>query len=393
MDIKKKEVENMDTEINEDTKKTDEKIVLKEDATSLVSTIFTKANFILIAWFLGIYFITYFILGYFFPGSATNNQSLLSKTIDILLVTCFLIIVITTFYSMSDSQKENFFSNFLSGFKDFVNNPNSLLSVFSFILIFYLIIYLFRFPMTAEEKSMGLSFIENTTWVLFIILIVVNFFKYLLKIPIIDILTKLFVLEEKKDEDNTKEKKVGEQGEEVFNVSNNLYTYEDAQAICSAYDAKLATYDQIESAYNDGAEWCNYGWSDGQMIFFPTQKTTWDKLQKIENHKNDCGRPGVNGGYIANPYAKFGVNCYGKKPKASDADIARMNANKGHIYPKNKKDIELEEKVNYWKQNADKMLNINAFNVNRWFENWTGAVTGNTVVAGNTIVAGNTVCK
>ena len=383
MDNKKKEVENIDTEKKEDTKKTAEKMDLKEDATSIVSTIFTKSNFILIAWFLGIYFIAYFILGYFFPGSTTNNKSLLSKTIDILIVTCFLIIVITTFYSMSDSQKDKFLPNFLSGFKDFVNNPNSLLSVFSFILVFYLIIYLFRLPMTAEEKSMGISFIETITWVLFIILMVVNFFKYLLKIPIIDILSKLFVLEEKKDEDKKEEKKE-EQSDEVFNVSNNLYTYEDAQAICSAYDAKLATYDQVEAAYNDGAEWCNYGWSDGQMIFFPTQKSTWDKLQKTKDHKNDCGRPGVNGGYIANPYAKFGVNCYGKKPKASDADISRMNANKDNVFPKNKKDIELEEKVNYWKQNADKMLNINAFNVNRWFENWSGAVTGNSI-AGNTV--------
>jgi hypothetical protein len=282
---------------------------------------------------------------------------------------------------MSDSQKDNFLPNFLSGFKDFVNNPNSLLSMVSFILVFYLIIYLFRFPMTEETKSMGISFIETSSWILIILLIVVNFFKYILQIPIVDILNDMVNLAEKKKEkkDEKKDEKPQEQGDEVFNVANNLYTYEDAKAICSAYDAKLATYDQIETSYNDGAEWCNYGWSDGQMIFFPTQKTTWDKLQKTDDHKNDCGRPGVNGGYIANPYAKFGVNCYGKKPPASDADVARMNASKDHVYPKNKKDIELEEKVNYWKQNADKMLNINAFNVNRWFESWSGTTSGNTV--------------
>ena len=380
MDNKKKEVENIDTEKKEDSKKTDEKSDLKEDAKSLVSTIFTKANFILIAWFLGIYFIAYFILGYFFPSSSVNSQGLLSRTIDILLVTCFLIIVITTFYSMSDSQKDNFLPNFLSGFKDFVNNPNSLLSMVSFILVFYLIIYLFRFPMTEETKSMGISFIETSSWILIILLIVVNFFKYILQIPIVDILNDMVNLaEKKKEKKEKKDEKPQEQGDEVFNVSNNLYTYEDAKAICSAYDAKLATYDQIESSYNDGAEWCNYGWSDGQMIFFPTQKTTWDKLQKTDDHKNDCGRPGVNGGYIANPYAKFGVNCYGKKPKANDTDMARMNASKDHLYPKNKKDIELEEKVNYWKQNADKMLNINSFNANRWFESWSGTTSGNTV--------------
>ena len=126
--------------------------------------------------------------------------------------------------------------------------------------------------------------------------------------------------------------------DEVFNVSNNLYTYEDAQAVCSAFGAKIANYDQIENAYNNGAEWCSYGWSEDQMAYFPTQKSTWDKLQKKPKHKNNCGRPGVNGGYIANPYVKFGVNCYGKKPKATDADIDRLNAKQNQVFPKSKKD-------------------------------------------------------
>ena len=58
---------------------------------------------------------------------------------------------------------------------------------------------------------------------------------------------------------------------------------------------------QIEDAYKSGAEWCNYGWSDNQLALFPTQKTTWHKLQKIKGHKHDCGRAGINGGFIANP--------------------------------------------------------------------------------------------
>jgi hypothetical protein len=377
MDNNKTEIENEVIENIED--KITEKTDTPADNSSTNSGIFNKSNFILIAWFLGIYFIAYFILGYFFPGSALTNQGLLSKTIDILLVACFLIIIITTFYSMNDNQKENFISNFLLWFKDFLNNPNSLLIMVSFILVLYLVAYLFRFPMTSETKSMGLSFIESTSWILIILLMVVNFFNYFLQIPIIDILINLFGLEETKEEEKKEEEPPLEQGDEVFNVSNNLYTYEDAQAICTSYDAKLATYDQIEAAYNDGAEWCNYGWSDGQMIFFPTQKASWDKLQQTDDHKNDCGRPGVNGGYNANPYAKFGVNCFGKKPKAKNSDINHMNSKQNVIYPKNKKDIELDEKVNYWKKNADKMLNINSFNANRWFESWSGTYSGNTV--------------
>ena len=41
--------------------------------------------------------------------------------------------------------------------------------------------------------------------------------------------------------------------EEVFHVGNNLYNYKEAKAVCKAYGADLADYDQIEKAYMDGA--------------------------------------------------------------------------------------------------------------------------------------------
>jgi hypothetical protein len=96
---------------------------------------------------------------------------------------------------------------------------------------------------------------------------------------------------------------------QVFNIPGNYYTYDNAKAVCTAYGANLATYQQVEDAYKNGGEWCNYGWSDGQMALFPTQQNTFNNLQKIKGHEHDCGRPGVNGGYIANQNIKFGVNC------------------------------------------------------------------------------------
>jgi len=102
---------------------------------------------------------------------------------------------------------------------------------------------------------------------------------------------------------------------EVFYVSGNNYTYQDAPALCAAYDADLATYDQVSEAYSTGAEWCGYGWTQGGMALFPTQDSTWQALQNEVSitNKTACGRPGVNGGYF-DPDTKFGVNCYGVKP-------------------------------------------------------------------------------
>ena len=107
-------------------------------------------------------------------------------------------------------------------------------------------------------------------------------------------------------------------GSEVFHIADNNYTYTDAPAVCAAYDAQLATLEQIIDAYNHGAEWCGYGWSAGGMALYPTQKGTWDALQQEVDQakKTACGRPGVNGGYF-DPASKFGVNCYGIKPQGN----------------------------------------------------------------------------
>ena len=103
---------------------------------------------------------------------------------------------------------------------------------------------------------------------------------------------------------------------EVFHISGNNYTFEEAPAVCAAYGAELATYDQLTEAFSLGAEWCGYGWSAAAMALYPTQEATWSALQMNpkESSRTACGRPGVNGGYF-DPKMKFGVNCYGVKPK------------------------------------------------------------------------------
>lgn len=158
---------------------------------------------------------------------------------------------------------------------------------------------------------------------------------------------------------------LAEDGNEVFNISNNLYTYDEANAICQVFDARLATYDEVENAYNDGGEWCNYGWSANQMALFPTQKDTWNRLQQTATHKNDCGRPGVNGGYMDNPNLKFGVNCYGKKPKYTEKDIS------GSVVQFNNKaaavSVEEQARIDYWKAHKDD-IRINSFNMANWSE-------------------------
>jgi hypothetical protein len=121
---------------------------------------------------------------------------------------------------------------------------------------------------------------------------------------------------------------------EVFNVAQNKYAYSDAEPLCKAFGAELATYDQVKSAWNKGADWCNYGWVKGQAAVYPTQSATYDKLQAgPEDQRMACGVVGVNGGYFDNPELRFGVNCYGTKPSENEADIRNIMANPKNMTP------------------------------------------------------------
>ena len=154
---------------------------------------------------------------------------------------------------------------------------------------------------------------------------------------------------------------------EVFNVSNNIYTYEDSPAVCKAYNARLATPEEVHKAFSNGADWCNYGWTQGQVALFPTQKATFDRMHTIEGHEHDCGIVGVNGGYFQNPDLQFGVNCYGKKPEPSMQEKEMIGYFPDITTDKEKR---LQERVAEIKENSTD-IHITPFNSKQWDTNRT----------------------
>ena len=51
---------------------------------------------------------------------------------------------------------------------------------------------------------------------------------------------------------------------------------EEAKCKCASYNGRLATESEIVDAYNNGANWCTYGWTDGVKAFYPVQKEFYD---------------------------------------------------------------------------------------------------------------------
>jgi len=151
-------------------------------------------------------------------------------------------------------------------------------------------------------------------------------------------------------------------GQEVFNISSNKYTYNDAEPLCKALGAELATYDQVKDAWAKGADWCNYGWVKGQMAVYPTSDDSYQKIQSgPEDQRQSCGRPGLNGGYFDNPEMRFGVTCVGNKPAKNkhDEDKVAMGA------PLSPDALAFDKKVSQFKSEADHIA-ILPFNNNKW---------------------------
>lgn len=262
----------------------------------------------------------------------------------------------------------NYINNLLS-------NP-SVIIILVIVLILYIILFMslgdsIPTPPSDNVSNSGSGTITILLVSFFVILVIINGLQYFFGIDIVAKLKNLFT--GSPEVDITVDTSRAEAAKapvpeilirpQVFNIPGNDYIYPDAKALCSAYGARLATYKEVEDAYKDGGEWCNYGWSDGQMALFPTQQKTFDELQKIEGHENDCGRPGVNGGYIANPKVRFGVNCYGFKPRMTSTEEDLMASEP--IYPKTAKDIAMENRVNYWKDKLSEIL-VSPFNHNTW---------------------------
>jgi hypothetical protein len=317
--------------------------------------------------FLATYFIIYAFINLFFDEDAHQTKA---SFVDVVFLVVLSGIGVLYYYSLSAKEQDTFWSDMTESTRKYLNNSYSILEVAGFIVLLKIGIALFGIPVGPEMKPWSIGFLESIAYLFLTVLIPIQVFKYIFQIDIVAVIFGEESLFKMKTKPKTI-KKVSEDDEpttkeEVFNVSNNLYTYDDAKAVCRSMGSRLATYDEIEASYMGGAEWTSYGWSEGQHAYFPTQKATWARLQEIKGHEHDLGRPGVNGGYFANPNVRLGVNCYGVRPQMSAADTALMNAKKNNLVPRSKEEIELDKKVQFWKENKDKFLVLSGFNNEKW---------------------------
>ena len=270
----------------------------------------------------------------------------------------------------------NSFSDMYSPINNYLYKGNPIvLFTLTVVILFYYFVFS---SMTQTETSYtppprtaGTSALEILMWGMFIFLILINGLQYFFQIDAKTAVKNLFSEKPEveitvMDDEKIESKPVFKKPNEVFHIGKNIYNYNDAKSLCKAYDSRLATFEEVQKAYNSGAEWCSYGWSEGQYALYPTQKKTWKKLNngKHKGHEHDCGRPGINGGYIKNKYVKFGVNCFGSKPKIRPEEEANMGEAWPQI-PLTKEEKEKNERVEFYKKHIPDIM-VAPYNYDKW---------------------------
>lgn len=273
---------------------------------------------------------------------------------------------------------DNMVNDFYESLNKFGTNPIVLFGLIIVLIVYYLI-FSFLGTSNTDTKSFGQSIFETLLFGIIIILIFINGITYFFNINIGTEVKNIFstepelIINKEKVTQPTCDVSFNTQPQpepepitekEAYHIPGNNFTYNDAKAICKAFDGDLATFNQLRNAQKKGASWCSYGWTNDKLALYPTSEYDWKKLQETSDKKYSCGLPGINGSYLDNPYVKLGANCYGVKPYKSklESDILTDDYN----IPKSEKEKLFNERVNYWKNRLGNVL-IYPFNNKNWY--------------------------
>lgn len=143
------------------------------------------------------------------------------------------------------------------------------------------------------------------------------------------------------------DRKILNNKKEVFIISDNIFTFDEAECLCRSIGAELATKSQLIEAYNKGLSSDVYSWVQSGDAYYVVQAC---------DAKNNGKKPGLNGGYFP-PNNRFGVACYGEKRP-------------GKVVQEKEPICEKGEQCDIKKFSKERMqkLNVLPFNKNSWSE-------------------------
>ena len=156
----------------------------------IFSSIFNTGTLLAFIGFLAIYIIFFSVFGIFYKFATLSIIK--TRSVDATIITCLLLATAYFYYTLPVSYKDHFISYLFLLFKDEMNDPNAIFEVAIYILLLYIVVSLFGFPMTETEKPTSIEIVEYKLWIYLFMLVFIMFFVYILHIEIVDLVYYIF---------------------------------------------------------------------------------------------------------------------------------------------------------------------------------------------------------
>jgi hypothetical protein len=151
----------------------------------------TKADnglIVMLISFLAVCIFVYIVVRIFMHISTNQPkyEDTMYKMIDIFSGIVILVFVGFEYYNNAENvQNGDYFNDKFKQFLDFLNDPYSIVTVFIFLLAVYLTMYFLQLSVDSAD-SLVVSVIHNGSILLIFMMIIVDFFKYVFQINLID---------------------------------------------------------------------------------------------------------------------------------------------------------------------------------------------------------------
>jgi hypothetical protein len=146
--------------------------------------IFKPSTLFAILWFFLLYMLCFILLR---NASAVNFT--FSRTVD--FVVCFIsfIVLFFVFFFVSPENRLALLKGFSRAFFNMLNEPMSIVPILFAMVVFYLCVFFLNLQQqskqSAADRSLFIVSIESILWILLVIMIIIDFFKLVLRIDAI----------------------------------------------------------------------------------------------------------------------------------------------------------------------------------------------------------------
>ena len=152
---------------------------------SSIKALFNSSNLNAIFWFLAVYFAIIIILAIFFKDKLASMQAFSGQIIDILVFGTLIYYAFYMYYKNKDSENTDVMTYIKDELRRELNDFNTVIYLGIFLVALMGVTYAYRMVTLSTDAPFSINFLSGVSWIYMCVLLIVNFFIHVLKIPIL----------------------------------------------------------------------------------------------------------------------------------------------------------------------------------------------------------------